>query len=98
VIVASITGGSLAIGAVKSETDPRVAYGYLPQAGIYIKQYATAPMQVEYPPDLDTLFLFGSATSSSYLVGSVLQSPGYSPLTTSGNVYYSDGPMVIVGT
>jgi len=82
-------------GTIASAADPRVAYGYLPQIGIYTQLHASSPTIVEYPPDLSALFLFGYGPNPNYLVGSVLPSTYFPPIATSHNVYYSNGLLII---
>ena len=87
------------VGKIGSITDQRVEFTSLQAAGVYSNHYVPVPLTTAEISDINTLFVNPQNDSSPYLLTSLLPSP-YAPQYKLGPdtaVYYTNGPIIIVG-
>lgn len=86
-------------GKINSVTDPRVEPTFVQAAGVYTSRFALGPLTITQISDTSVLFVNPSNPSSRYLLTSLLPTP-YGQrfgLTSKTGLYYTNGPIIIVG-
>ncbi len=86
-------------GPISSTADPRMAPTFEQAAGVYANSFGTGTLSTSQLGDSGVLFVNPTNSSSQYLLTSPLSSPYGQQfrLSSTAGLYYTDGPIIIVG-
>lgn len=99
VIATFQTNPLIATGKINSIVDPRVEPTYVQAAGVYASRFLVGPLATTQISDISVLLVGPQNVSSNYLLTSTLPSPYAQQfaLGSAEGLYYTNGPIVIVG-
>lgn len=101
VLVITLTGLTLVSGPINNATDPRVAYSYLPSAGVFIQGYSIVPVnahQVIGGKDLAAIFANVVPYKAPLLLSTVLPSEFSGAAANLKQYVYYDNGIIFLGS